>query len=82
MQENIDFVIRFQDEGIKNELGNTLRNLLNEINLDRPDARFCEQYEEVELKYKVAKVLESRRAGDSKLSISRSSGTSSTTASS
>lgn len=60
VRENIDFVIRFKNEAPKDELGNTLKLLLLAVDPARPDPRFCEQYDEVELKYKAAKVLESR----------------------
>jgi hypothetical protein len=42
-------------------LGDTIRNLLKTIDPDNPDPAFCEEYDEIELKYKIAKILESKK---------------------
>ena len=58
---NIDFVIHFETEQAKDELGNTLKELMKEREDDEEeDPQFCEQYEEIELKFKIGKILESK----------------------
>ena len=58
--ENIDFFIEFSDEELKNELGNNIKILSKQINQDQVDTEFYEHYSEIEMKYRVAKVIESK----------------------
>jgi transcription initiation factor IIE alpha subunit len=60
---NVKYTLRFKTEAIKDVLGNSINKFIKEHDDDfeRPeDPLFCEQYLEVELKYKVAKMLESK----------------------
>jgi hypothetical protein len=58
--ENIDFNLRFKNEDLKNEVGEATKNILKSIDPDQNDPNFCEDYDEIELKYKIAKILESK----------------------
>ena len=60
INENIDFFIEFTDEILKNELGNKIKNLIKNMDQDKDDKEFYEHYTEVELKYKIARVIESK----------------------
>ena len=59
VKENIEFFLEFQDETLKNELGNKIKNLIKKMDQDVDDREFYEHYSEVEIKYKIARVIES-----------------------
>jgi hypothetical protein len=58
VNENIDFFVEFSKEGLKNELGNKIKNLIKSMDQDKEEEEFYEHYSEVELKYKIARVVE------------------------
>ena len=59
--ENIDFFLEFRDENLKNELGNKIKNLIKSMNQDVEEKAFYEHYTDVELKYKISRVIESKK---------------------
>jgi hypothetical protein len=61
VKENIEFFIEFENETLKNELGNKIKNLIKNMNQDENDEEFYEHYSEVEIKYKIARVIESKQ---------------------
>ena len=60
INENIDFFLEFTDEDLKNELGNKIKVLIKGMDQDQEEREFYEHYSEVELKYKIARVVEGR----------------------
>lgn len=61
VKENIDFFIEFKDETLKNELGNKIKNLIKNMDQDVQEKEFYEHYSEVEIKYKIGRVIEGAR---------------------
>lgn len=57
--ENIDFFIEFSNEDLKNELGNNVKNSIKQLNQDEIEKEFYEHFSVPEMKYRVAKTIES-----------------------
>ena len=62
IRKSIDFSLQFTNEKIKNELGNDVKTLIKGLaaKVDIDDKEFYEDYAHVEMKYKIANIIESR----------------------
>ena len=62
IRKSIDFSLQFSNEKIKNELGNEVKTLIKGLaaEVDVNDKEFYEDYTHVEMKYKIANIVESR----------------------
>lgn len=60
---NIDFSLEFGTEKVKNELGNEVKSLIRRLSneVDVNDKAYYEDYTHVEMKYKLANIIESMK---------------------